>query len=84
MKPHSIGRPKWLSGFAVPIAFCAVLLCSEPASAGSWAADTLSNDDASNLLGQIVPNGSVEAIRSALDAALNPVSPVSDEGVELR
>jgi hypothetical protein len=68
----------WLSGFAVPIAFCAVFLCSDPASAGGWAADTLSNDDASDLLGQI-PNGGVEAIRSALDAALTPESPVNDE-----
>ncbi|QQO32267.1 DUF4259 domain-containing protein [Bradyrhizobium diazoefficiens] len=74
-----MARPKWLSGFAVPIAFCAVILCSDPASAGGWAADTLANDDASDLLGQIVPNGSVELIRSALDAALTPVSPVNDE-----
>jgi hypothetical protein len=72
-------RARWLSGFAMPIAFCAVFLCSVPASAGGWAADTLSNDDASDILGQIVPNGSVDAIRSALDAALNSVSPVSDE-----
>src|ERR1700722_1372901 len=79
MKPHSIAKPRWLSGFAVPIAFCAILLCPDPASAGGWAADTLSNDDASDLFDQIVRNGSVEAIRSALDAALNPVSPVSDE-----
>lgn len=79
MKPHSIARPRWLSGFAVPIAFYAVLVCSDPASAGGWAADTLSNDNASDLLGQIVPSGSVDAIRSALDAALNSVSPVSDE-----
>jgi len=78
MKPLSMAGASWLSGFAVPIAFCAVFLCSDPASAGGWAADTLSNDDASDLLGQI-PNGGVEAIRSALDAALNPVSPVSDE-----
>jgi hypothetical protein len=72
-------RARWLSGFAMPIAFCAVLLCSDPASAGGWAADTLSNDDASDLLGQIVPNGGVHAIRRALDAALTPVSPVNDE-----
>jgi hypothetical protein len=78
MKPLSMAGARWLSGFAVPIAFCAVFLCSDPASAGGWAADTLSNDDASDLLGQI-PNGGVEAIRSALDAALTPVSPVNDE-----
>jgi hypothetical protein len=68
-----------LSCFALPIAFCAGLLCSDPVSAGGWAADTLSNDDASDLLGQIVPNGGVAAIRGALDAALSPVSPVNDE-----
>ena len=74
-----MARPKRLSGFAVPIAFCAVLLCFDPASASGWAADTLSNDDASDLLRQIAPNGSVDTIRSALDAALNSVSPVNDE-----
>ena len=79
MKPHSISRPKWLIGFAVPIAFYAVLLCSDPTSAGGWAAGTLSNDNASDLLVQIVPSGSVNDIRSALDAALTSVSPVSDE-----
>jgi len=78
MKPHRIARPKWVSCFAVPIAFCAVLLCSDPASAGRWSADTLSNDDASDLLNQIVPNGSVDTIHSALDAAWNSVSTVSD------
>lgn len=72
-------RPKWLSGFAVPIAFCAAILCSDPASVGGWAADTLANDDASDFLGQIVPNVSVELIHRALDAALIPVSPVNDE-----
>jgi hypothetical protein len=65
--------------FAVPIAFCAVLLCSDPVSAGGWAADTLSNDDASDLLGQIVSSSSLEAIRSALEAALTSASPVNDE-----
>lgn len=79
MKRRSIAKPKRFSGFAMPIACCAVLLCSYPALAGGWAADTLSNDDASELLGQIVPNGSVDSIRSALDAALYPVSPVSNE-----
>jgi hypothetical protein len=69
---------RWLSGFAVQIAFCAVFLCSPPALASGWAADTLSNDDAADLLGQI-PDGGVEAICSALDAALTPASPVSDE-----
>jgi hypothetical protein len=63
----------------MPIAFCAVLLCSDPASAGSWAADTLSNDDAAGFLDQIVTNGSVEAIRSALDATLSSALPVNDE-----
>ncbi|WP_027578816.1 DUF4259 domain-containing protein [Bradyrhizobium sp. Ai1a-2] len=71
--------PKRISGVALPIAFCAVLLCSGPASAGVWAADTLSNDAALDLLDQIVPNGSVELIRSALDAALTSGSPVNDE-----
>src|SRR6266496_2605600 len=78
MKPLSMAGARWLIGFAVPIAFCAIFLCSNPASAGGWAADTLSNDNASDLLGQI-PNGGVEVIRRALDAALNPASPVSDE-----
>lgn len=75
MKPLGMAGARWLSGFAVLISFC---LCADPASAGSWAADTLSNDDASDLLGQI-PNGGVEAIRGALNAALGSVSPVSDE-----
>ncbi|MBP0115728.1 DUF4259 domain-containing protein [Bradyrhizobium vignae] len=61
------------------IAYCAVLLCPAPVSSGGWAADTLSNDNASDLLDQIVPNGSVESIRSALDAALSPVSTIGDE-----
>lgn len=74
-----MAKPRWLSGFAMLIACCAIFLCSAPVSAGGWAAGTLSNDDALDLLSQIVPNGSVEAIRSALDAALNPVSTVSDE-----
>ena len=69
---------RWLSGFAAPIAFCAVFLCFDPASAGGWADDILSNDDASDLLGQIT-SGGVDTIRSALEAALNPISPVSDE-----
>jgi hypothetical protein len=68
-----------LRRFAVSIAFCAVLLCSDPVSAGSWAADTLSNDDASDLLGEIVSSSDLEAIRSALDAALTSLSPVKDE-----
>jgi hypothetical protein len=79
MKPPSLATPKRFSGFAMPIACCVVLLCADPASAGGWAADTLSNDNASDLLGQIVPSGTVDAIRSALDAALNPGSPASDE-----
>jgi hypothetical protein len=69
----------WLNGFVVPFALCAVFLCSDPALAGGWAADTLSNDNASDLLGQIVTNGGVEAIRSALDATLIAASPVNDE-----
>jgi hypothetical protein len=79
MKTPRMARARWLSGFAVLIAFCVIFLFTERASAGRWAADTLSNDDASDFLDQIVPNGSVEAIRSVLDAALNPGSPVSDE-----
>ena len=62
---------------AVPIAFCAVVLCSNLAAAGRWAANTLSNDDALDFLAQVVPNGSVDAIQHALEAAV--VSPVDDE-----
>ena len=68
-----------LRPLAVPIALCAILLSSNLTAAGRWEADTLSNDDASDLLGQIVPNGGVEAIRSAFDAALIPASRVNDE-----
>jgi len=70
---------RWLSGLAVPIAFFTIVLCSGPASAGSWIADTLSNDHALDFLDQIVPDGGVEAIQGALDGALNSVSPVDDE-----
>jgi hypothetical protein len=52
---------------AVPIAFCAVVLCSNLAAAGRWAADTLSNDDASDLLAQVVAGGGVETIQGALE-----------------
>jgi hypothetical protein len=51
MKPPSTAGVKWLDGFAARIAFCAFFLCADPASAGRWAADTLSNDDASDFLG---------------------------------
>jgi len=61
------------------IAFCAMALYSAPISAGGWAADTLSNDDASDFFAQIAADGGVELIHSALDAALTHVSPVDDE-----
>lgn len=64
---------------SVLIAFCAVLLCSNPASTGRWAADTLSNDGASDILVQIVPEGGVDAIRVALYAAVTSISPIDDE-----
>ncbi len=79
MKPPNVAGATWLSRVVLLIAFCAVLLHSHPASAGRWAADTLSNDDASDLLNQIVTNGGLEAIRSALNAALISASPVNDE-----
>lgn len=68
-----------LGRIALPIAFCTALLCSSLASAGRWGADTLANDDALDLLAQVVPNGGAESIRSALDAALAAASPLDDE-----
>jgi hypothetical protein len=80
MKPPSRTSVRRLSGIVVPFAFCAVFLCSDPASAGGWAADTFSNDIASDFLGQIVPNGGVETtIGGALDAVLLSVSTINDE-----